>query len=341
MVSLAGDFHNFTQAVRRISAPDGSEYFEKPRTLFWERLFFGFDSPLKKYFKGMDEPIFNLKIKFLDESRQGSVEKILAEDNPTLNEDKIRNFGFLLGYCYVFGLQDLHKENLLMTKTGLQVIDLETVFANFVLPNETLLLPFKDTTFERSGLGALFKSNNEISPKNVFTLLEGFISSLVMIEKNIDQILKDIELATEGQKIPVRIILRDTRKYRHWKTITFDPPLFDEELVQLERGDIPYFFKYIGSEELYYYTHLDKSHISVIAPDYFREKLTRIAVEPSVLLKSSKIKSALFPNGTLVILKKLMPSGFTGHHAFSEFEIFVSREKYSVSSSWGRFEASR
>lgn len=341
MVSLAGDFHNFTQAVRRISAPDGSEYFEKPRTLFWEWLFFGFDSPLKRYFKGMDQSIFNLKIKFNSEGLTGNVENVFSDESFSLNKENLKGFGFLLGYSYVFGLQDLHRENILVTKNGLQVIDVETVFAKFVLPNETLLLPFKDTTFEKSGLGVLLNSIATITPQIVFPLLEGFVSSLTLTEINLEQIHIDIKTAMGDQRIPIRIILRDTNKYRHWKTFNFDQPLFDEELEQLKRGDIPYFFKYAGIDDLFYYTHSDGRYASVALSPYFKEKIIRIGVEPQTLLTSCRIKSELFPNGTLVLLKKLMPTNYVGHHSFSGTEISITSDKYSISSSWGKFEASR
>ena len=53
--------------------------------------------------------------------------------------------------------------------------------------------------------------------------------------------------------IPIRHIMRDTVQYRKWLEDQEVPVISfcSDELKQLERRDIPYYFKFLGDPNLY------------------------------------------------------------------------------------------
>lgn len=75
--------------------------------------------------------------------------------NRSFNHTDFYRFGELLAYAYYFGIQDLHKDNLLLTNGGIQVIDVEQAFSELLLPNHSLLLPLKKTVNWSAGLNVL------------------------------------------------------------------------------------------------------------------------------------------------------------------------------------------
>lgn len=117
----------------------------------------------------------------------------------------------------------------------------------------------------------------------------------------------------------------------------FEPPLLKEEVEQLERGDVPYFFKYIGSASLFYFTTSYGKYEPAELSDYFKEKVNRIGMDPKVLLCSSRIQKELFPNGILFLLKKLLPANFETVSKISDVEIVWTKESRQICSKWGIF----
>ena len=54
-------------------------------------------------------------------------------------------------------------------------------------------------------------------------------------------------------RVPIRLIIRDTQDYRDLRSRESYIWLSDAEKHQLLSGDIPYFFRYLGKPEIYYF----------------------------------------------------------------------------------------
>lgn len=336
---ILGDQHNFGQAVRRITLPDGSFWFQKPRPVYWEWLFFGVTSPLADFFK-QKESIFGLAIEFENNFLWGSSKLIEESQRGPPSDKQLFGFGYLLGYAYTFGIQDLFSENVIRTEHGLQVIDAEVVLSKFVLPQESFLLAFRGCAFERSALSHLLKSEAEITQPVLEKIVDGFCEALSEFNQNGSKIVEALSLELATKNVPVRVLLRDTRSYRDWSTVTPDIPWLAEEVRQLERGDVPYFFKYVGRPELYWFSG-EQTIKPVLAYEAFEKGVGLIGMSPNELLDVLRIRITLFPNGVLFLLKKYVSKDWTGDFKFPHFEAMFTAEKISLKSWWGEYAAKR
>lgn len=339
MTGSVGDFHNFGQAVRRVTSPDGTIWFEKPRPVYWEWLFFGKSSPLAVFFENRDA-IFGLTIEFENEGRSGRSKEILATPSSAVAPEQLFGFGYLLAYAYAFGIQDIFAENTIRTPSGLQVIDAEIVFSKFTLPNESFLFPFRNCAFEKAALSHLLPSMAEIDLSAIKQILRGFCELLSAVDKNRSQILERLSRETSLAEVPIRILLRETSDYRSWQTREYARPLLSEEVEQLKRGDIPYFFKLMGDPGLFYFG-ADETRKSVLLPKIFEAAVSNIAVQPSLLLEEQRIRKQLFPFGVIFLLRKLLAKDWVGEITDHHFTATVGVQDIAVSSPWGDFSAKR
>ncbi|MDO9180983.1 MAG: hypothetical protein Q7U04_01180 [Bacteriovorax sp.] len=101
-------------------------------------------------------------------------------------------------------------------------------------------------------------------------------------------------------------------------------PFCEDELKQLKRGDIPYYFKFLSNPKLYAYKTAEGEFEAVSAPDEFLKGINRDATDPLELLSVSRINNEILPTGSLFILKKLLPSGFSGLIEVHNFKAEVS-----------------
>ena len=350
--ALLIDSHNFGRSVAAITQND-RRIFQKPRTVFWEWLLFGDTSPLRAIIDNqikmpeicggepisLADPIFGLSISIDDVLRSGSSEEIKA-NSQNMGSNVFFSFGVLLGYCYAFGVQDLFFQNLVPRGNKVQVIDAEVVFSDLHLPHETLLLPFRETTFKRSGI-SLLTGSLPIIPEYAKAVIAGFYSILKRLSE-VDVSLAeaiDRELINHSP-IPIRIILRETKKYYHWKTETFDVPLFPGEIEQLERGDVPYFFTHVSSGTLFYYTTSDWQFREVSLPDHFAKGMKQFGCKPGYLLNSNRLNKRLTPYGVLFLSRILFPESWVGEFQYEDLRLKIGDE-ISLVLSDESFKASR
>lgn len=231
--SLIGDLHNFGAAVQRIEL-DGGIFYTKPRTTFWENLFFGESSPLRPIFKNtlLFDYFCLREIKFGSEIFQQAV---LPGGGTFLD---FESYGFLVAYCFCVGIQDLHHRNIVPAYSGAQPVDVEVVFSNLISPSQTLLVPGSNIEFARSGLGCFFKSKDLLVEENIIALIRGFYAGVTKILNNSDEILQLIPAREQLGNIHNRVIFRNTRQY-------FEAPtdLIPEEKIQMDRGMFHIFLK--------------------------------------------------------------------------------------------------
>jgi len=313
---IEADLHNFGRSVQKVGRASGT-YYQKPRPVYWERLFFGVDSPLASFFgKGGAEfqpkhALFNLETE-IDADFTGLSREVLSVP-ASVERNHFYSFGVLLAYCYVFGVRDLHRHNILRTATHLQVVDAEVVLVKLLLPNETLLLPFKDIGAELASVSLLqIEYPAGLTENTRRQILSGYLDTFECFERSSKQI-RQFFSQSEGEirAVPVRHIMRDTVHYRRWMDVVPSDPFFDAELAQLSRGDIPYFFKFIGNNRLYAYTDAEGAYQEVVAPVAFQKAIDRDASHPLALLEPERI-GQLLPTGALFLAKRLFDPSWIG-----------------------------
>lgn len=327
------DKHNFGQQVEKVQR--GSDiWYRKPRTVYWEWLFFGKTSPLKTLFNHKGEngsrPLadyfFNLDVEV--ESTWAGYAKEVATENQTPTSEHFYAFGALIAYCYIFGIRDLHKQNLIMTKTHLQAVDVEIVFTALTLPHETLLLPFKNVGYEFAGIGALVNSKEELTQEQVEQIIFGYwdLFSLVSTKK----IEFDSTLATLNfSEVPVRVIVRNTSEYRN---LLDDPPLsvLSSEVEQMNRGDVPFYFKFVTDKNLYWLKEKNLVQPEEFVGSFLRDIDRHARYLPNIFSEQAVSESKLVA-GILFLIKHFDRSADTQlsvNAKISERKLVVFRREF-------------
>lgn len=301
------DKHNFGQQVEKVQR--GSDiWYRKPRSVYWEWFFFGKTSPLKNLFdevgshgaKTLSEYFFNLDIEI--ESTWCGYAREYPSEEVSISNEHFYAYGALIAYCYIFGIRDLHKQNLIKTKTHFQVVDVEVVFTSLILPNETLLLPFKSIGYEFAGIGALVNSQVELTKENKKQLILGYwdLFDLVIRKK---QEIEEVLAKQDFSKIPSRMIIRNTSEYRNFLENLPDNAL-SSEIEQMRRGDIPYYFKFIGNKNLYWLSSLD-THRNESSVGIFQRDIDRHMKYENSHWCEDRITIKVLITGMLYLLKSL------------------------------------
>lgn len=343
----AADLHNFGKSVQRIER--GSiVLYRKPRPIYWEWLFFGKDSPLSVFFdqsrvSGVSpgEVIFNL-ITEIENDFCGNSHEVKASESIENKPSHLYSLGVLLAYCYLFGVRDLHKNNIIKTDSHLQVVDAEVVLAKILLPQETLLLPFKEVGPDLCGANRVLDIGATIENTTLEIIVSGYLDTFECILKNRKSILDVFQgLEPRMKDIPIRHILRDTIHYREWKTQIPEYPIFESELLQLKRGDVPYYFKFMDKSEVFEFTDVFGKYGVVQPPDAFLKGAAREGQGFRLLLEESRIRNQMLPAGLLYIVKILVPAKSNVKITGEGFEIQALETQIEATTSFGKFSAAR
>jgi hypothetical protein len=281
-----GDRHNFGKAVYREES-DPNLIF-KPRPIYWENLAFGQESPLASIFN--ETPLHKFfQLQTVVKNNKLYQKFIESFHNQSLN---FRDYGFLVGYCFFLGIQDLHAKNVIQTKIGPQPIDIEVIFSDLIAPCQTLLVPGPNIDYSRTPL-SLYKPLHQISLEQIKEMIVGFDELFETIKNNCEKIM--MSLGSNNIE-PIRVIFRDTRDYEN-NTAT---DLIEEELLQIKRGDIPYFFKYLNTNEVFYYsTETSSSPVNLI-PNFYK-KSNIVGINPKILFLKENLENK-FPTSLLSLV---------------------------------------
>jgi hypothetical protein len=274
-------------------------------------LFFGQNSPIKSFFnsagsngdRSLSEYLFNLNVEVKNDWLGFSEE--VSRDEIPISIEHFYSFGVLVGYCYLLGIRDLHKYNLVVKKSHLQIIDAEVVLTNLILPNETILLPFREIPFDLSAVSLLCGTLKNLSPCQVQKLFAGYFDVTTTILDSLDAIKPVLEHECQNQQ-PARVILKNTKQYRDFLMGNGSAnDYLPEELAQLDRGDIPYFFKYVGQDSLYFFFEQDLVEtVSDITGDLERD-VSRHSKSPALLLPTHAAVARKVATGALYLRKAL------------------------------------
>jgi hypothetical protein len=256
-----GDSHNFGRRVQLRGAR-----VHKPRSVFWEWLVLSRDSPLRQLLGEMFDFLPTLKFFDAEAGVGGEVERVKLEPLSARSRVRKRELAGIVGRSLALwswlGVADLHWENLVLgeDRKGRIVfgpLDVEMMLADLALPTETKLLPDPDPEYavvcqHSAGVRRVLPYlGKPISVEDLLTMAAQYRDALGFLEQHraaIAEILRSLPLADE----PLRVLLRGTGEYvtppeQLW------PPLLVAEREQLDRGDIPYFFRLYGRRGIHYF----------------------------------------------------------------------------------------
>lgn len=292
--SKYGDSHNFGRRVSVFKDPVGNVRVEKPRTIYWEYFFLDGSSPLRQVLRDIadsldfDAILGNIKIEMSENCKDGVAE--FYEEPPVesfvATSEWFRNYGRILAFCSILGITDLHIENALLSSKGVQIVDIESVFWDTLVPSETLLLPRTPLHVSRNILSKVGLSDlRAFKSATVGDILIGSAEVFSFFFSNLNQLLIKLSQFSElFAQHPIRFLLRDTRDY------SLDLNFYPEEIVQLTRKDIPYFFGYIlNSEAFYYYEEPERQRPFLSLDQEVSKKIQKSFCPFDVLLDSQRL----------------------------------------------------
>lgn len=251
---------------------------KKPRSVFWEWLVLSGDSPLRRLILrlsaadelGRDAFAFLPALRFFGVASRdrGEVERITLDPLGKTSADDRRALaagaGRALAWFSWLGVSDLHWENLALgrDRDGRVVftpVDIESILSDLSLPTETKLLPDPDPEYAavcRHACGVrrlLPYLGKPVEPAHVARMLGAYHGMLAFLERHTATIAQTLSALPGVRTAPIRVCLRGTDDYVRSRSVPPWPPLLPAEAEQLERGDIPYFFRYYGQPGIHYY----------------------------------------------------------------------------------------
>jgi hypothetical protein len=271
--AILGDSHNFGRRVLL-----RGQRVQKPRSVFWEWLMLSADSPLRRLLDqaaerdglGRDAFRFLPSLKFYPSRRGvgGEVERVSLEPLGRASQASRRTLAVIVGRSLALwswlGVADLHWENLVLGRDvqGQVVfgpLDVELFFADLSLPTATKLLPDADPEYRelcRHACGVrrvLPYLGKPLDVGDLLAMAGAYRGTLALLERHASAIAKLLSGVPGLRQAPIRVLLRSTSEYVSPHREQLWPPLLDAEAEQLERGDVPYFFRLYGKRGIHYY----------------------------------------------------------------------------------------
>jgi len=251
----------------------------KPRPVLWEWLLLSNDSPLRELLASLaqedelGERAFSFlpTLRFYEGRTDGAFEvqraRLIPLGRLTSAErvELARIVGRSLALWSWLGVADLHWENLVLGRgpRGHLVfgpLDIEMILADLSLPTETKLLPDADpeyATLCRHAAGVrrvLPYLGKPVPPGLLVAMAAAYEDTLSLLDRHAPAIAAVLSQLPGLDTTPLRVLLRSTGDYVTADGSRLWPPLLDAELEQLQRGDIPYFFRLYGHPGIHYFT---------------------------------------------------------------------------------------
>ena len=356
-----GDSHNFG---RRVFERDG--FIVKPRTVFWEWLFLGSDSPLRQLLisaaaaerDGLERQTFSflprLKFNSPGSREAGEVQRIqlapLAQGSTERKSELAAVVGRSLAFWAWFGVADLHWENMALGVDAeghivFTPLDIEMVLADLSLPTETKLLPDADPDYAdvcRHAAGVrrvLPYLGKPVDVTDLLTMASAYSKMLVFLDCHAREIAEFFGQLLALREMPIRVCLRGTDEYVQGDVKSLWPPLLDEEKEQLARGDIAYFFRLYDKPGIHYFGNSTLSDIKTLPTEGDVPQL-----EPLLQVSKgfrSKSRRTLREEGFLTVLGAFDHKLFKGVHAHEGLEVTFQKKTLIVKFAEGVWGAGR
>lgn len=256
-----------------------------------------------------------------------------ASDTP----DLMFQFGALLAYSFALGIQDLHKENVVLAAHGPQPIDAEVVLSQIRLPDETQLLKRRsENPDDTSFLQSIRKNSNDLLIDDFTQLIDGFLQMFLWVARHADEISDIIETTVKNEVTPVKVraLLRSTKIYRDHLNFASKFEFLPEEKLQLERGDIPYFFRHFDDPAIYYMTSRTTSQAVKLHP-------TIPGLKTTPILKIEKLINELLPQSLLYLLKHHADRTWRGQFESNGFRFSSLESDFLIENDAHSYQATR
>lgn len=343
-----GDAHNFG---RRVTMAAGRVH--KPRALLWEWLLLAAESPLRRLLAqraqadGLGEDAFGfLPTLAFFPSRTGiggSVQAVRLSPLTALSKRERHALAVIVGRSLALwswlGVADLHWENLVLGLDARERIvfgplDVEMILADLALPTETKLLPDADPEYAaicRHACGVrrvLPYLGKPVGAAQVLAMAGAYLATLAFLDRHARAIAGVFARLPRLKQTPIRVCLRGTDEYVRAGSEPLWPPLLAAEQVQLERGDIPYFFRFYGRRGIHYYADRKLERLAHIP---LRGDVPQL--EPLLSLARglrAASRQTLREEGLFTLIGAFDHADLTGRHASDELEIALRARSIAV-----------
>lgn len=339
--------HNFGQRVLRLE----NGWIQKPRTMFWERLFLSagtFREQISAQFLNSNLQIDPFEcFTCLSFSGNDLVECFRGEPVQDMKADEARKLGAAIALMAFFGVVDLNMENVQFARREQRFVfaplDIECIGADVSHLAQSFLAYSKQVPEFKCGLVSLLPLLRKNRDALACGLLVGYLDTLahaLTIEGQLDLIMAR---AIGLERPPIRVLLRPTKSYSGFMNGTAKAKEFAisplaSEIEQMQRGDIPYYFRYPDEEVIYHYESLGNAVLSdanghaLVAPDRFVAH-RRLSAPAGSRQNAGQLGLA----GALQLARMLFADGGNGRSQFdSSFiecsgnELFLSHLAYKV-----------
>jgi hypothetical protein len=335
-----GDSHNFGRRVE-----ERGDRIAKPRTIVWEQLALSAESPLRRALdeaakhEGVPEAFaFLPDLAFLPPegdprhaARGGEVTRIALEPLGDLSDDDratlARVVGRSLALWSFLGVADLHWENLALGRDPrghvvLAPLDVEMILDDLSRPTETKLLPDADPELGLEG-GAVVRHaagarralpflGKPVPAAGVVTIAGAYLATLDLLERHARAIADAFAGLPALREVPIRVCLRGTDEYVNAASRPPWPPLLDAEREQMDRGDIPYFFRLYGRAGIHYYADAALERVSTLPLEGDVPRLPPLLSIARALRSPSRAK--LRDEGLFTVLGAFDHASLAGDH---------------------------
>lgn len=347
-----GDSHNFGRRVRVVG---GS--VAKPRAVLWEWLVLSAKSPLRKVLAdaarqdgspGLFLFLPSLRFHGADLHREGKVEALKLSPLGSLKraqkQELARVTGRVVALFSWLGVSDLHWENMALGldargRVIFSPLDIEMMFEDMSLPTETRLIAegegddreYAALCAHASGLRRVLPYlGKPVDPQHLVEMLHAYATMLAFLERHARAIAAVFLEQPALRTTPLRVCLRGTAEYVWAEQGLVFPPLLDAELEQLERGDIPYFYRLYGKRGIHYFTDASLEHSKRLP---LRGDVPTLSAGLSFERGlRSKSRAHLAQEGLLALLGAFDDASLTGRHVSTDeqFEVTFSPRKLVV-----------
>ena len=204
------------------------------------------------------------------------------------------------------------------------------------VPTETKLRPDADPEYAelcRHAAGArrvLPYLGKPVEATDLVAMAAAYHGSLVFLDRNAAAIAKVFSDLPALRDTPLRVLLRSTGDYVHAQEHpqSLWPPLLEAETEQLERGDIPYFFRLYGRPGIHYYASVALTELQCLPLHGDVPQL-----DPMLSLSRSlrsPARSKLRQDGLFTLLGAFDHKSLTGQHSSDELSVAWTGRKLVV-----------
>ncbi len=342
-----GDRHNFGRSVTR-----HGERVHKPRALLWEWLLLHPKSPLRIALAraASEDELAEGAFDFLPSLRffqrtplGGHVEALELLPLRTRSAETRRKLAEITGRAVALftwlGLSDLHWENLVLGvdargRIVFGPLDVEMILADLSSPTETKLLPDADPEYaavcqHAAGVRRVLPYlGKPVQPADLLAMLGGYRETLGCLTRHARELGRVFADLAELRQTPIRVCLRGTEEYVRAEPAALWPPLLPEELLQLERGDVPYFFRLYGERGIHYFASADLKRTQRLP---LRGDVPQL--EPLLRVErglGSAQRKRLSVEGLFTLLAAFDHADFSGRHRGAGLEVGFSARSLSL-----------